>query len=237
MQKIGYFSGFGFFLVFTVLFLVAGCSREEMLSGSTESVGTQVKNSRNTWMTMNIPWSGVLAKPFSWGEEVKESDKPEIKLDSKSEFIIYVTLGSSRYMIYNVVAIRSDGMVIAAYKDRGSYKYYQKKFRLSAGDIQKLRQILIKQHAGAMPASVISSDNSTQGVQGGFTLKSAGKIRRSYFNNAWPGSFKNIVDYINTNILRYNPAAFDNGFMPVQKSILTVDPEATMAIRGLLNGK
>ena len=237
MRMIEYIRGVVLGVVFVGCLLAVGCVGEEVSLGDGDSSGKESSPDRYTWMTMNIPWRGVFGKPFSWGKEVKESDKPEIELGNEDEFTVYVTLGSSKYMVYNVVSIRSDGMVIAAYKDQNSYQYYQKKFSLLPSAVQKFRQILQKNHAGAMPASVITTENTPQEVQGGFTLESGGEIRRSYFNNAWPNSFKNIVNYINSNILCYNPIATENGFASVQKSILTVDPEATLAIRGLLNGK
>ena len=86
--------------------------------------------------------------PFFGKGHRKESEAPEIKLNSGSDFIIYVALGSSEYMVYNVVAIRSDGEVIAAYKDPDSYRYYQRRFSISNEEVKMLRKVLLKNNAG-----------------------------------------------------------------------------------------
>ena len=43
---------------------------------------------------------------------------------------------------------------------------------------------------GKMLASSVDPEVN-YGVQGGFTIKSSEKIRRSYFSNSWPKSFTN----------------------------------------------
>lgn len=202
-----------------------------------DSAQAENRDADYTWMTMNLPWKGLVAFSLFSPKQEKKSDEPEIQLTAQSSFIIYAALGSSRYRVYNVVAIRSDGRVIAAYKDRNSYRYYQKKFDVDTETIGRLRRVLQKNAAGGLPASIISTEDNADSVQGGFTIVAGGRVRRSYFSDYWPKSFQNILDYINSAVLQYDSRVENNGFVPVQKSIITVDPEATLAIRGLIKGK
>ncbi len=222
-------------IILSGLLMLCGCGRDEIISNVNTYNNKEYKGSY-TWMTMRLPWEDSFEVPFFGKGYRKESEELEIKLNAKSNFIVYVTLGSTEYLVYNVVAIRSDGEVIAAYKDPDSYRYYQRKFKISNTKVNMLRNVLIKNNAGKMPASSVDPENSG-GIQGGFTIKSAEKIRRTYLSNSWPNSFKNIAEYINNKILKYSPAIKNNGFVEVRNSIITVDQEATFAARGLINGK
>ncbi len=224
------------FLLVSVL-LLSGCGGNDIVGSSSDDHQKIAGSDGYSWMTMRLPWEGDFKMPFIDNGFTKESPAPDIDLKAVKEYTIYVTLGSTEYRVYNVVAIRSNGEAIAAYKDPQNYRYYQKKFELNSEQLQKLLKVLRKNNAGEMVASSISSDNAKPGIIGGFTLISGKKVRRSYFNDSWPKDFKNIVSFINEDILRYQPKLKDNGFSPVTDSILTVDPEATLAARGLIDGK
>ncbi len=224
-------------LLIVLTITIAGCGGDTVIDSSKNTQPEQKSMDGYTWMTIRLPWEGSFNLPFIGSDTYKkDSEEPEINLDPSSPYTIYVTLGSIDRRIYNVVAIRSDGKAIAAYKDPSSYRVYQKKFELTKDELSSLTSILIKNKAGKLPASVVDPKEKG-GVQGGFTIISHKAVRRSYFSNSWPSSFKNITEFINDKILRYSPSHKDNGFFEVKTSILTADPEATYAIRGLLKGK
>lgn len=223
-------------IILGIPLMLCGCGGDEIVVSSNTDQNKKDYKGGYTWMTMRLPWDDSFDMPFFGKGHRKESEAPEIKLNSGSDFIIYVALGSSEYMVYNVVAIRSDGEVIAAYKDPDSYRYYQRRFSISNEEVKMLRKVLLKNNAGKMLASSVDPEVN-YGVQGGFTIKSSEKIRRSYFSNSWPKSFTNITEYINNKILKYNPEIKNNGFVEVRSSVITVDKEATFAVRGLINGK
>ncbi len=223
--------------IFVSILTLSGCGGNDIVGKTAETGQESSGEGRYSWMTLRLPWEGNFDMPFIGGGFTKESQAQQINLKTLKEYTIYVTLGSTEYRVYNVVAIRSNGEAIAAYKDPQNYRYYQKKFRLNSSQLQKLFKVLKKNNAGSMVASSVSEDNNKRGLIGGFTLVSGKKVRRSYFNDSWPKDFKNIVDFINESILCYQPDSKDNGFSLVTDSIITVDPEATLAARGLIDGK
>lgn len=215
--------------------MLGGCGGDNIVDNPAKKE-QKATNNRYTWMTINLPWDGSFHLPLINKTHDKTSEEPEINLDKNSSYTIYAALGSVDKRIYNVVAIKSNGNAIAAYKDPDTYKIYQKKFTLTPAELTGLTNTLIKNNAGKMLASSVDPEEKG-GTQGGFTIISHQSVRRSYFSNSWPRPLQNIIKYINNDILRYSVNSQDNGFTQVNKSILTVDPEATFAIRGLLNEK
>ena len=226
------------FFVFGFIIMLCGCGSEEISSenNNTEKTATKKHSSEDySWMTMELPWQGTIDLPFVGNPHEKESELSPINLCKNSSFTVYVALGSVEYQVYNVVKISSDGRVIAAYKDPVDWFIYQREYMLNKKQLSGLLKVLMANNAGDLPASAIS--NSAESVlQGGFTLCSEGNVRRSYFSDSWLKQFKNIVDYVNDDILKYNPQRKNNGFVQTENSILQTDPEATKAVRGLIRG-
>ncbi len=223
-------------LLVVMISVVFGCGSSNDVLTVQDQEEVRGAASGYSWMTMLLPWRGELKGGLFSKEHSKESEEPAVDISSSSGYTLYLALGSAEYRVYNVVEISSTGEMTAAYKDPNNYRYYQKKYKLSSQQLAGLREILIQNKAGAMLASSVN-DEATGGVQGGFTLTVHNKTRRSYFSNSWPKQFRRIMDYVNDDILCFDPQKPDNGFVEVRESIITADPEATLAIRGLLKGR
>lgn len=211
--------------------LISGCEGKKSIINSIPGMGTM---SNYTWMSLYLPWRVETTLPGLGSWHSKPQPLPEVSLSPKMPFIIYIALGSNMYRSYAVVKIDSKGNVTAAYQDNKTLRTLERKFMISQEQVSALRQILSDNRAGRFAASYV--DTKTQdGTQGGFTLLTKGSKRRTYMSNAWPGGFRDITEYVCDEILQFDPTKSNYGYVPKTRTIIQNDPEATMAIRGLID--
>lgn len=194
------------------------------------------KDDEYVWMSLDLPWRIETTIPYLEGSHSKAHFEPSIYLEGNEPFTLYITLGSNEMRCYAVVGIKSSGAVIAAYKDPQTMRYYQRKFSITKQQVSALREVLNKNKAGSFAASYVDS-KELSGTQGGFTLVAGGMTRRTFFSNDWPSSFRDITEYVCDHILQYKAIGGNYGYKEVSRSIMQVEPEATFAVRGLVQGR
>lgn len=208
--------------------LIGGCSMD-----SVPSLGGD-EPSPYRWMSMRLPWVGDSMLAAISRAHTKPSEDPEIDLRQAGGYVLYVAFGSNKYNCYAVLRVQSDGKAIACYQDPSTMRVRQKSFTVQKEVMQRLRTILVKNHAGSLDASYVDI-KITDGTQAGLTLLTKNGIRRTYFSNYWPSEFRTIATFLQDQVLLYPNKDGDDGYAVMARNIITDDPEATNAVRARLD--
>ncbi len=204
-------------------------------SGAGKTVEKKLHDGKFGWMALYLPWQDGGGFDALRSYHTKESEERPVKLEQVRDYALYCALGSNWDSIYSVLRVDSTGAAVAAYQDYTSRQYFQKSFRLTPAQMEQLNRCLRENNIGALAESYADL-KAEQGTQGGITLVAAGQTRRTYFSNAWPEPARNLFTYLNAEVLRFRPGANGSGFAPAARTILQTDPEATLAVRGLIRG-
>ncbi len=217
-------------LLFFSLLAINGCDAKKTIMNNIPGVNM----TNYTWMSLYLPWRVETSIPGLNGWYSKPQKLPKVYLTQTTPYVAYITLGSNARRSYAVVRIDHRGKIVAAYRDSSTLRYLQKSFDLTPEQTKAFTQLLINNNAGGFDASYVDT-KSEGGTQGGFTLATKGSRRRTFMSNAWPGNYRDICNYICDEILKFDPTMSNYGFAPVRRSIVQTDPEATLAVRGLID--